>query len=101
MLSEDELCCVLIAVSASMKKKKKRTGLNGRKWEKQWLLARKQYTHENLLNELRLCEPNDFRNFLRVDAELFDELLGMVTPQIQKRDTLHYLLHSRYPIGTA
>jgi hypothetical protein len=27
-----------------------------------------EYTHENLLKDLRLNEPNDFQNFLRLDA---------------------------------
>ncbi|KAF6215678.1 hypothetical protein GE061_000009, partial [Apolygus lucorum] len=38
-----------------------------------------------LLEEL---ETEDFRNFLRMDVEVFEELLNMVTPFIQKKDTL-------------
>lgn len=32
-------------------------------------LDREKYTREILLNELRICEPNDFRNFLRTNGE--------------------------------
>jgi hypothetical protein len=48
---------------------------------------RNEYTHENLLKYLRLSEPSDFQNFLRLDATSFDELLKMITPQIEKRNT--------------
>ena len=42
---------------------------------KEWLKKRNEYTHENVLKNLRLSEPSDFQNFLRLDATLFDELL--------------------------
>jgi hypothetical protein len=35
-----------------------------------------------------MIEPNDFRNFVRMDRELFDELLALVTPAIGKSSTL-------------
>jgi hypothetical protein len=28
----------------------------------------KEYTNENLLKDIRLSEPSDFQNFLRLDA---------------------------------
>ncbi|KAL4112125.1 hypothetical protein QTP88_015973 [Uroleucon formosanum] len=89
MLSDVELCCVLIAVGESVKKSiKKKKQKKTRKWAKQWFLDREKYIHEILLNELRICEPNDFRNFLRMNGELFDELLALVTPQIEKKNTI-------------
>ena len=48
---------------------------------------RNEYAHENLLKHLRLSEPSDFQNFLRLDATSFDELLKMITPRIEKRNT--------------
>ncbi|KDR17575.1 hypothetical protein L798_08485 [Zootermopsis nevadensis] len=54
---------------------------------KEWFKKRDEYTHENLLNDLRVSEPGDFRNFLRLDGESFDELLRMITSRIQKRNT--------------
>jgi hypothetical protein len=41
---------------------------------------RNEYTHKNLLKDLRLSEPSDFQNFLHLDAKSFDELLKMITP---------------------
>ena len=51
---------------------------------------RNTYTHENLLKDLRLSEPSDFQNFLRLDATLFDELLKMITPRIEKKEYYSY-----------
>ena len=59
-----------------------------RKWSKDWFLKRREYGHVNLLRELRANEPDDFRNFLRMDAPSFDELLGLVAPLIRKEDTV-------------
>ena len=59
-----------------------------RKWSKDWFLKRETYGHVNLLQELRVNEPEDFRNFLRMDAPSFDELLGLVEPLIRKEDTV-------------
>ena len=52
-----------------------------------WLKKRNECTHENLLKYLRLSEPSDFQTFLRLDATSFDELLKMITPRIEKRNT--------------
>lgn len=84
MLSDTEASCVAIAlaVTLEMKKSKKK-----RKWTKEWYRRRTEYTHENLLNDLRLSEPNDFRDILRLDGPLFGELLKMIAPRIEKRNT--------------
>jgi hypothetical protein len=60
---------------------------------KEWLKKRNEYTNENLLKDLRLREPSDFQNFLRLDATSFDELLKMITPQIKKKKKEYY--HAR------
>ena len=54
---------------------------------KECLKKRNEYTHENLLKDLRLSEPSAFQNFLRLDATLFDDLLKMITPRNEKRNT--------------
>ncbi|CAI6377837.1 unnamed protein product [Macrosiphum euphorbiae] len=57
-----------------------------RKWTKDWLLKRSQYSLINLLNELRF-HPEDWHNYLRMDEETYFELLQLVTPLIVKQDT--------------
>jgi hypothetical protein len=51
---------------------------------KGWLKKSNEFTNENLLKYLRLSEPSDFKHFLRLDATLFDELLKLITPRIEK-----------------
>jgi hypothetical protein len=58
-----------------------------KKWCKDWLLKRDTYSHVNLLNELKF-EPEDFKNYLRMDEKTYLELLSMVTPMIKKEDTV-------------
>jgi hypothetical protein len=61
MLSDTEASCLAIALAVCLKKKKRRC--------MEWLKKkRNQYTNENLLKDIRLSEPSDFQNFLRLDA---------------------------------
>jgi hypothetical protein len=81
MCDLDAAACVVVALLTKPKKRKKRI------WMKEWLKKRSEFTHERLLNELRTSEPNDFKNFVRLDAESFDELLQLIEPYIKKVDT--------------
>ena len=58
-----------------------------RKWAKNCFLQRENFGHRQLLQELRNTEPNDFKNFLRMDVESYNELLQMVEPLIGKQTT--------------
>lgn len=80
----DQTTTLAVAAAVAVKikfSKKKRS-----KWAKEWLLKRKQFSHVNLLCELRL-EPGDWFNYLRMDEETYLELLTLVTPLIQRQDT--------------
>jgi len=63
MLSDTEATCLVIALAVRLKKKKES------RWMKECLKKRNEYTHENLLKDLRLSEPSAFQNFLRLDAK--------------------------------
>jgi len=39
-------------------------------WVKEWLSKRAQYSHVNLINELRIC-PKDWQNYLRMDEDTY------------------------------
>ena len=77
-----EASCLAIALAVCLKKTKKQ-----RRWMKEWLKKRNEYTHEHFLKDVRLSEPSVFQNFLRLDATSFDELLNIITPRIEKRNT--------------
>ncbi|CAI6376995.1 unnamed protein product [Macrosiphum euphorbiae] len=68
-------------------KKTKQSRRPRRKWSRKWLLKKREFSHINLLRELR-NEPNDWRNYLRMDEETYVELLKLVSPFIVKKDTV-------------
>ncbi|KAG5862374.1 hypothetical protein JTB14_008837 [Gonioctena quinquepunctata] len=47
-------------------------------WVKSWLLKRNKFGHDRLVTELRLTSAADNRNYLRMDAATFSELLEMI-----------------------
>lgn len=61
--------------------------INKKKWSKNWLLKRQQFSHVNLISELS-GKPDDFRNYLRMDEETYSLLLSLVSNTIQKQNTV-------------
>lgn len=83
MSLDADMAYLALTIALLKKTKKKRT----RRWSKQWYLLRDRFTHEHLQNILQVTEPNDFKNFLRMDNEAFETLLEMVRPNIEKQDS--------------
>jgi hypothetical protein len=56
-----------LAIALAARLKNKRRWMDG--WM-EWLKKKKrnEYTNENVLKNIRLSEPSDFQNFLRLDA---------------------------------
>lgn len=79
---EDVIALVGVLVGMDSKKRRKR-----RTWCKNWLKNRNEYTHTKLLNEL-CSDPWDYRNYLRMSEEVYNTLLSLVTPLIQKKNTV-------------
>ena len=75
---------VMISIALLLDKRKRK---QKKFWTKQWFQQKQNFGHVMLLNELRINHPDDYRNFLRMDEESFDELMDMLTPLIQKKDT--------------
>ena len=51
-------------------------------------MRRPHYGHyEKLMAEFATEDQEGFRNFVRIDSELFHELLTRVGPRIEKHDT--------------
>ncbi|KAG5893849.1 hypothetical protein JTB14_002575 [Gonioctena quinquepunctata] len=85
MSDTDDCCAAIILALGTEKRAKKRRKPN--MWVKSWLLKRNKFGHDRLVTELRLTSAADYRNYLRMDAATFSELLEMVTPFIQKITT--------------
>jgi hypothetical protein len=56
-------------------------------WIKDWLKRRSVFGHGNLMKELELPSPLDYRNYLRMCLSTFGELLELFTPLVQREDT--------------
>ena len=93
-------CCVVSAAALVDRRRRRRRQRQRerymrRYWVRQWLLRRPAYGYyEHLIPELAREDRSGFINFLRVDPQLFLELLARVGPRIQKRVT-----RMRSPIG--
>ena len=55
-------------------------------WSKPWLSPTKG-AYNMILNELRLVDKEDFRKYLRMNTETFEELLSIVEVGITKQTT--------------
>jgi len=57
-------------------------------WTREWITRRTLFgKYENLLAEMNREDPKRYKNFLRVDNDLFEQLLETVTPYITKKTT--------------
>ena len=59
-------CAIAYVFIANQEKSKKRS-----KWAKKLISRRNELSHMLLLKELQQDEPNDFRNYLRMDNDTF------------------------------
>jgi hypothetical protein len=58
----------------------------------EWFKKRAKFTDENLLKELEITAPSDYKNFMRMEYSTLMELLDMFTPFIQKDTTVIYAI---------
>ncbi|XP_063231370.1 uncharacterized protein LOC134535920 [Bacillus rossius redtenbacheri] len=87
--------CAVVALTSTLAREKSRCKIKRRArqwWTKPWLQKRDEGNGHGMLsllrNELRLYDTESFRNFVRMNGALFDELLGRVCPIIQKQNTV-------------
>ena len=58
-------------------------------WVKPWLQRRESHGfYAQLLSELKLEEPSIYKNYLRMTAENFDEILSLIKDDISKKNTV-------------
>ena len=78
--------CAAVFVIALKKQRRKRRERST--WVKRWLLSRGAHgAYEHLLQELKVLDTSSYRNFVRMDAATFEELLVKVAPLITRKDT--------------
>jgi hypothetical protein len=78
----------LLLVNKENKKIKQKRGKRKRFWTRPWLLKRPTMgQYAGLLEELMQEDVSSFKNFLRVDPAMFQELLARVGPRLENQDT--------------
>ena len=85
MLALSELLCYA-AIPVVLHRKYRRNARKSREWNKKLLLKRQDFSHVNLLKELRF-HPKDWHNFLRMNESIYLTLLSMVSPLIREKNT--------------
>ncbi|KAF2896396.1 hypothetical protein ILUMI_09779 [Ignelater luminosus] len=79
-----ELNTLLVLCENYNKRKKKNRG----GWVREWVLRRENYgTYNNLLNELRIEDAQQFKNFIGMLAVDLEELFSKAGTRIKKQDT--------------
>ncbi|XP_041480475.1 uncharacterized protein LOC121427962 [Lytechinus variegatus] len=89
---KEALALVLIALAVNKAKAKGRYRARKRKakteWVREWLLQRQHHGwYEKLMTHLEEGDLRSFRNFLRVDPDMFRKLVARLTPKIKRQDT--------------
>jgi len=68
--------------------RKKRKRRVKRFWVRPWITRRLEYGfYDRLMNELQSESPTDFKNMLRIEPAMFQELTDRLTPRILKQNT--------------
>ena len=79
-------CVALIALILRCRRRKRRNRIL---WTREWTRNQEyQGTFHQLLQELRVLDVSSYRNFVRMDAASFEELLLAVAPRIVCQDTV-------------
>ncbi|XP_069819926.1 uncharacterized protein [Dendropsophus ebraccatus] len=89
-LAKRQLAAKMIKLAIEMKQQKEQRPAKRKRrlWTKEWLQQRDNLTHMPLLAELTDTQAEDYRNYLRMSEESFLQLLSLVKPFIQKKDTV-------------
>jgi hypothetical protein len=67
----------------------KKNNRKKRIWVKHWINRREaQGASNNLIRELKLEDPTNYKNFLRMDENKFNDLLANFASKIKKQNTV-------------
>jgi hypothetical protein len=86
MLALSELLCYA-AIAVVLDRKYRRDARKSRGWTKKWLLKRQDFSHVNLLKELRF-HLKDWHNFLRMNESTYFIINSFSTDSEKKHTTM-------------
>ena len=88
MTLEQKQALSLIVISAICDDNMKKNGRKDLCGVNECLQQERTFSDMKLLNELRENNPNDYRNYLRMDDKTFNYLLEKIRPCAKKKDTI-------------
>ena len=84
--SEDEE--ILLSLLLLRRRRRRLRAANRKTWIKSWVSHRQtQGACANIVHELNCEDPEKFRQYHRLDRNSFEEILTLVSPLIEKKDT--------------
>ena len=84
--SEDEE--VLLSLLMLRRRRRRLRAANRKTWVKSWVSRRQtQGACANIVRELNYEDPEKFRQDHRLDRTSFEEILALISPLIEKKDT--------------
>ena len=84
--SEDEE--VLLSLLMLRRRRRRLRAANRKTWVKSWVSRRQtQGACANIVRELNYEDPEKFRQYHRLDRTSFEEILALISPLIEKKDT--------------
>ena len=87
-MDSEEECAAIISKRTKKRKQRRHRSI----WVKPWLSRRSELgVYNTLLQELRFEEINDYKKFLRISPENFDEILCLLEADIQKQTTRFFI----------
>lgn len=57
-------------------------------WSKHWFINRNKFSNKKLLKRLKESEPQDYKNYMRMSDQTFNDLLSKVKVYIEKMGTI-------------
>ena len=88
MVTAQKQMAAVVLLALAVQEESNKIWKRRRFWCKSWLQRRDRYSDMRLLRELQEDNPDNFKNYLRMDETAFSELLTAVTPYIVKHDTV-------------
>ena len=81
-------CLFHICEMEQQQKEQPKNPKRRRHWIRPYLRRRREYGHyDNLMRELSLELPEKYRNFTRIDTDIFHEIVARLQPILQKKTT--------------
>ena len=85
-MSSSEEAAALVVLLHGIKSRKKRKSRS--RWAKPWLSKRSSFGfYDTLLQELRSEDEEEYKKFLRMSPDVFDELLNLIEEDITRQNT--------------